>query len=191
MLKLFHYIYIATILFMAISCHNPDIFPHHKDKYKTYLIKEGDHFCGHMIGSVHEDILDFDAIFDESAIYNIGTDYVQSDINKLLGFTDCGGGVHDNSARFGWRWFNGRLEIIAYCYRNGVRDDEYLTTVAFNEENNYKLYIQDDNYVFEVKGNVVSMPRKCNSSGKKYLLYPYFGGEQPAPHDIKIKIRVH
>jgi hypothetical protein len=176
---------------VAISCHNPDILPHNKDKFKTYFIKEGNHYCGHMIGSTEEDILDFDAIFDESSIYNIGPDYDQSDINKLLGFTDCGAGVHANSARIGWRWFNGRLEILAYCYKDGIRDDEYITSVNFNEENNYKIYIQDDQYVFDVNGHVVSMPRSCNTSGKKYLLYPYFGGAKSAPHDIKIKIRLH
>ncbi|HXA01627.1 MAG TPA: hypothetical protein VNW99_06545, partial [Cytophagaceae bacterium] len=97
----------------------------------------------------------------------------------------------NNSARFGWRWFNGRLEILAYVYKNGERDDEYITSVGFNEENNYKLYIQDDKYVFLVNGYEVSMPRSCNTSEKKYLLYPYFGGEFTAPHDIKIKIRLH
>jgi hypothetical protein len=191
MFKFFIYPLLTSLVFVAISCHNPDILPHNKDKFKTYLIKKGDHYCGHSLGSVDEVIIDFDAIFDESAIYNIGPDYDQSNINKLLGFTDCGAGVHENSARFGWRWYNGKLEILAYCYKNGARVDEYITSVNFNEENNYKLYIQDDKYIFLVNNNEVSMPRSCSSNEKKYLLYPYFGGAFSAPHDIKIKIRLH
>jgi hypothetical protein len=191
MLKFFSYIVFFLIFLVSASCHNPDILPRNKDKFKTYLIKEGKHHCSHLIKATDEEILDFDAVFNESARYYIGGDYEQSNINKLLGFTDCGPGVHDNSARFGWRWFNDRLEILAYCYIEGVRHEEFLTTVEFNEENNYKLYIQDDKYVFQVNGHVASIQRSCTGSRKKYYLYPYFGGQKPAPHDIEIKIRVH
>jgi hypothetical protein len=176
---------------VLVACHNPDVLPHNKDKFKTYLIKEGKHFSSHLIKATEEEILDFDAIFDESAKYYIGDSYEQSNINKLLGFTDCGSGVHDNSARFGWRWFNDKLEILAYCYIEGVRQEEFLTSVNFNEENNYKLYIQDDKYVFQVNDHIAFIPRSCTSSEKKYYLYPYFGGAIAAPHDIKIKIRIH
>jgi hypothetical protein len=183
---------LVCALFLTGSCHNPDILPHNKDNFKTYLIPEGKHYCGHTMKATKEEILDFDAIFDESARYHIGDKaYGQSNINKLLGFTDCGTGVHNNSARFGWRWYNERLEILAYCYIDGERKDEFMCHVNLNEENNYKLYIQGDKYVFQVNEHVTSITRSCEGSDRKYYLYPYFGGKISAPHDIKIKVRIH
>jgi hypothetical protein len=187
----YHIVVFLIIILAAVSCHNPDVLPHRKAHYKTYLIKEGHHFSSHLVKTTQEEILDFDAIFDESAQYYIGTDYEQSNINKLIGFTDCGPGVHDNSARFGWRWFNNKIEILAYCYVDGARHEEFLTNVNFNEENNYKLYIQENQYVFECNGHVTSIHRSCTTSDKRYYLYPYFGGQIAAPHDISIKIRMH
>ena len=33
------------------------------------------------------------------------------------------------------------------------------------------------------------IPRACDMNYKRYYLYPYFGGDEVAPHTIKIKIK--
>ena len=47
----------------------------------------------------------------------------------------------------------------------------------------------DDSYLFIVDGISVIMDRsnKCNR-GVYYMLYPYFGGDEKAPHEIDITI---
>mgnify|MGYP000486176078 CR=1 FL=1 len=42
-------------------------------------------------------------------------------------------------------------------------------------------------YIFDVNGKKVETKRSCNIE-EYYLLYPYFGGDETAPHRIKIKI---
>jgi hypothetical protein len=188
--KISSYILIASTLLLAVSCHNPDIFPHNKNKFKEYIIKKGHHYCGHTTHFTKEDFLQFDAIFDQSAEYYLDDDYYQSDINKLFGFTDCGSTVHENSVRFGWRWYNGRLEIFAYCYNEGDRNYQYITSVNLDQEYNYKIFLDEHKYIFSVNNEIVEMPRGCAETHNKNYLYPYFGGEVKAPHDITIKIRV-
>jgi hypothetical protein len=190
MKKIIFYFLVFIAGSQLISCHNPDLLPHDPHNFKTYFIKKGNHFASHTFHFFRDDVLEFSAKFDESAIYDLGSDYEQSDINKLFGFIDCGGGVHINSARFGWRWYSNRLEIFAYCYNNGVRQDQYITSVSLNQEYRYKITVSSSSYVFDLNGLRVVMPRGCNESYKKEYLYPYFGGTQPAPHNIKIKIKV-
>ncbi|MFL5730882.1 MAG: hypothetical protein ACJ75J_15445, partial [Cytophagaceae bacterium] len=57
------FILLAPIFLLAVSCHNPDILPHNKHKFKSYTIKEGKHYCGHTIKTLDQNIIDFDAIF--------------------------------------------------------------------------------------------------------------------------------
>jgi hypothetical protein len=184
------YVLVVASIIPLSSCHNPDLFPHDPRKFKTYFIKKGNHYCSHTFHFFRDDVMEFAAEFDESAIYDHGSDYEQSDINKLFGFVDCGSAVHVNSARFGWRWYNNRLEIFAYCYNNGVRMDKYMTAIRIGQVYVYKITATSTYYVFEVDGVSVVIPRGCNESYKKEYLYPYFGGTLPAPHDISIKIKV-
>lgn len=191
--KYLNYFLFAFMVCLGLSinsCDNPDLFPHNPHEFKTYVIKKGDHFSRHTFRFFRDDVMEFAAQFDESAIYDLGSDYEQSDINKLFGFIDCGSAVHENSARFGWRWYSNRLEIFAYCYYNGIRMDKYITSVNIGQEYTYKITATSSYYVFELDGLNVVMPRGCDESYKKEFLYPYFGGTQVAPHDIKVKIKV-
>ncbi|MEQ9006908.1 MAG: hypothetical protein RLP12_03425, partial [Ekhidna sp.] len=140
--------------------------------------------------SLQSKTLSFSAIFDHTAIYEAGTTENQHDIHKLMGFSDCNSTHHDNSARFGWRWLEGKLEIHAYVYVGGERITEYIGDVELNQPSDYQLQITDDHYVFYLQGyDPVRIKREapCNK-GLYYMLYPYFGGDEVAPHDILIQI---
>jgi hypothetical protein len=39
-----------------------------------------------------------------------------------------------------------------------------------------------------VNGKTLFLPRHCSGTYRRYRLYPYFGGDEVAPHDITIKI---
>lgn len=159
-------------------------------EYTTYLIRKGQHSTtSSSFKSLRTKSLVFDAIFDNSAIYTSIDPVNQADINKLYGLADCGTEHQTNSARFGWRWFNNSLQLFAYVYYNRIRASEYITTIDLNKAYRYELVLDGYNYIFRVNGQEVIMPRGCSGTGLGYQLYPYFGGDEVAPHDITIKIR--
>ena len=133
--------------------------------------------------------LEFDAIFDQSAIYKIEPSN-QTDINKLAGFSDCNSYLehHTNSARFGWNWTDS-LNIYAYCYVRGRASHKYITSVNLNKVYRYRIYKCASKYLFCLNGKSVWMERN-NKEGSGYTLFPYFGGQSKSPHDIKIKLLI-
>ncbi|QNF35248.1 hypothetical protein HUW51_21940 [Adhaeribacter swui] len=159
------------------------------DNFTSYVIPENNHFTSNNIGLVTSNKLKFIVKFDESAEYTTRDKANQADINKLYGFSDCGTDHQSNSARFGWRWYNNRLEILAYTYKDQVRADKFITTVDFNKEYEYELEAQDSKYIFKLDGKTVEMERGCNGNTSKYKLFPYFGGDETAPHAITIQIK--
>lgn len=161
-----------------------------EDPYTTYLLPEGSHGETWRLETLQADYARFEIVFDESAQYTTVDPVNQHDINKLVGFSDCNSQHHVNSARFGWRWLDGQLEIHAYTYMDEVRMSEYIGTVTLNESHQYRLSMTDDTYVFQLDDlPVVEMPRsKPCDKGIYYMMWPYFGGDEVAPHDIEIKI---
>lgn len=159
------------------------------DHVKTYTIKEGDHYSTYEVSNYSGDNLKFSAIFDESAIYTSEIEENQHDINKLYGFSDCKSHHHQNSARFGWRWYRDRIEIMAYTYVEGERQSKFVGVAQMHKSHNYGIRIVDDKYIFSFDDVAVEMPRGCEDEVKlKYRLFPYFGGDEVAPHDITIFI---
>jgi hypothetical protein len=61
--------------------------------------------------------------------------------------------------------------------------------VELNKAYTYEIQLQDNKYMFLLNGNTVELPRHCSGKGEGYQLYPYFGGDEVAPHDITIKIK--
>jgi len=158
--------------------------------YKVYKIKEGQHRSSVCIKTLAHHTLMFEAIFDGSAVYTTSDPVNQHDINKLYGFSECNQRHHKNSARFGWRWLNGNLEIHAYVYNDGERSSQFITNVSLNKSYKYSIEMYDDYYVFRVDNESIKMTRTNNcDTGLFYMLFPYFGGDEKAPHEIKIQIR--
>ncbi len=153
----------------------------------TYIIPEGSHYSTHEFFTyVSDDTLSFSFRFDESAIYDIGSD--QSDINKLFGFAEGSAqNIHTWSARFGWRWYNDQLEILAYAYIDGVRESELLGTLEIGESGTGTITSEDDRYIFTYEDATVVIPKTTPfHSSKKFLSYPYFGGNIAAQHEVTV-----
>ncbi|MEP1094102.1 MAG: hypothetical protein ABJG78_03280 [Cyclobacteriaceae bacterium] len=188
--RIFHLILkltIAATLFALTSCERE-----YNEPYENFTLPEGKHDKGIKAQSLQSSTLRFEAIFDQSAIYQTQIVENQHDINKLLGFSDCNSFHHGNSARLGWRWLDGQLEIHAYAYVNGERIIEFVGTVALDMSNSYQIKMTDDAYIFYLEGfDPVEIKRgnHCDK-GLYYMLFPYFGGDEVAPHDILIQIRI-
>ncbi|GAB3260657.1 hypothetical protein GCM10027347_25120 [Larkinella harenae] len=157
----------------------------------VYRIKAGSHYSDNSsFAYISKTTLSFSVLFDNSAIYKSKLAENQYDINKLYGFSDCDSQHNTSSARFGWNWRDDSLRIHAYCYRNGIRIAEELGTLELNRPENLQLSIVGSNYVFTFKGKETIIARGCTAvqSSTRYRLYPYFGGDEAAPHTITISI---
>lgn len=156
-----------------------------------YRIRAGQQYCDQSaLVFTPKTTLSFSATFDNSAIYTSQSPENQNDINKLYGFSDCNTHHSIASARFGWNWRDNALRIYAYCYRNGERVSQELGVALLNTAYDYQLSIVGGNYVFTFQGQQTVIARGCMlvESTQRYLLYPYFGGDEVAPHDITIAI---
>lgn len=161
-------------------------------EYVQYTIKKGDQYCDkNGFLAVNYSELSFKVKFDSSAIYTTADPANQKDVNKLFGFSDNNADHHVFSARFGWRWSNNALRLFAYTYNNSTLSLKEMGTVAIGSEATCSIKVTNDNYIFTLnKGAAFTMPRSSKTpAGAGYQLFPYFGGNETAPHDIKICIK--
>jgi len=167
--------------------------------FKTYTIKQGAHYCDqNAIRAVSGTSMNFVAKFDSTAIYPaVITDYNHAyDANKLWGFSE-GFNNQYNSARIGWRWLNGQLQLLAYVYVKGTLlrdpisyDPPIIKSVQIGSEVNCSIAVSGSKYVFTVDGVTVQTARGTTASSYSgYQQYPYFGGNLTAPHLINIYIK--
>ena len=161
------------------------------DDYVEYTIKKGQFYADqNPFRPVDTDEIKFKVKFDSSAIYNTVDPQNQFDINKLYGFSDNNEHHQKYSARFGWRWSDNALRIFTYVYNNGVVSYSELTEAAIGAELSCGLKATATEYIFTIGDVVKKMPRESKTpKAKGYTLYPYFGGTEPAPHNVKIWIK--
>jgi hypothetical protein len=159
-------------------------------QYITYTIQQGNHFCDQStLKSVRTSEMKFMVVFDASAVYTTTNPVNQYDINKLWGFSE-GFDNQYNSARFGWNWYNNALHLHAYVYNRGTRINQEIAVVPIGTEISCSIKVSGSSYVFAVNGTSITMSRGLStSSASGYQQYPYFGGDEVAPHKISIKIR--
>ena len=159
--------------------------------FMKYTIPAGSQYCdqtSYVPTSCSE--LSFTVKFDSSAIYKTTDPVNQEDINKLIGFSDNNSDHHSFSARFGWRWSNNALRLFGYTYNNGLREYKELGTIDIGAESNCSIKVAGNHYLFILNGHLDSMTRSSTSSPAiGYKLFPYFGGDEMAPHEISIWIR--
>lgn len=182
---------LLTLLFCLFLACNEEIEVDPDTGFEIYTIGSGQHssivrtepFAGNGISVIVK--------FDDSAIYTLQDPGNQADINKLIGFSDCGQHHQSESARFGWRWYEDELQILAYVYSDGNLTWELMGAIALNEEVTLELSKNEDQYVFTGTGlqtTTVSRTASCES-GENYWLWPYFGGDEPAPHTVRVELK--
>ena len=159
--------------------------------YTTYLIRKGNNFSdqtGFRSVTVNG-TMNFMARFDQSAIYTTIDPVNQYDINKLWGFSE-GFSNSFNSARVGWAYNDGALRLYGYVYAKGVRYSREITTVAIGSDITCSIRLNGSSYVITANGVSVTLPRGTTTTRASGLQqYPYFGGDERAPQDIRIQVR--
>ena len=172
------------ILLAFLGCKKID-----EDGFKTYRIKKGKHRSGIKVKRDWASTINFQVIFNESARYTSVDPVNQADINKLYGISDCGEHHLKSSIRIGWRWYNDRLELHWFKHQFGEFSFGKIKSVELNEIINCTIELDEDKYIISVDGVTKETPRSCGLNYQKYYLYPYFGGDETAPHDITIRIK--
>lgn len=156
---------------------------------KKYVIEKGEHDCkGLHFGITFKKKVKVRAKFTASCLYDLKTND-NYDINKLFGFSTTYY-HHNQSARIGWRCVDGEtIQIVTYTYNHGERMAASVLATVKPEET-FECSIEDIEsayvYVFYGKGysHTVRVPKQPDKVWFKYLLWPYFGGNIPAPHDM-------
>ena len=158
--------------------------------YTTYLIRTGQHYSDtRPLKYVTVTEMKFFAKFDQSAIYQAVIPENQYDINKLWGFSE-GFNNQYNSARMGWGYSNGAIRLYGYVYSKGVRYSKEITTVLPGQENSCSIKISGSTYIISANGVSVTLPRGTTATkASGFQQYPYFGGNEVAPHNISIFIK--
>jgi hypothetical protein len=156
------------------------------DGYIPFLIKKGSHKSSHSLCYTDKKSVSFFIEFDGSCVYQTVDAENQSDVNKLIGISDGFSHVR-NSARFGWRYLDGKLELLGYTHFDGKFDFQKICDIEIGREYQCKIEIGEE-YFFSVEEKSISMKRFPKSSGFNYYLWPYFGGNETAPHDITIRV---
>ena len=168
---------------------------------KEYIIKKGKHRAnGFNFGIIFKKSIRFRCKFDESCLYDLGnTD--NFDINKLYGFSTTY--FHQKqSGRVGWRCIDKKnIQLLSYSYNDSNRsleDSELLGEVKPNELFECKITDYEDHYLYEKKkkknGRFQITSHAIDKKQKDwflfhYILFPYFGGNNPAIHDMKIYLK--
>lgn len=182
---------ICLFLVMGLLGCNETIDVDPETGFEIFTISQGQHSSIVRTEPFEGSGIQVTILFDESAVYTLQAANNQADINKLVGFSDCNQHHQSESARFGWRWFEDELQILAYVYAQGNLTWELMGAIALNEEVSLTINIEQDRYLFSGDGlETVSVTRTANcATGENYWLWPYFGGDESAPHNVKIQMK--
>lgn len=160
-------------------------------EFMKFTIPAGQHNATYNpLTPVSYEELKFVVKFDSTAIYTNADTANQRDVNKLYGFADNNDHHNNFSARFGWRWKDNELHLFAYRYNNAVRTIDDLGKVDIGKEHNCSIRVAGNQYIFTLNGVQTQWPRASTTpKSVGYKLFPFFGGDEVAPHTIYIWIK--
>lgn len=163
---------------------------------RIFKVAQGDHFSTPLLTKVFVGTsMSMTVIFDETAKYEFSPQFAsdQTDNNKLYGFADCATSHMQNSARFGWFSLNNQLVVTAFTHRGGKFYFQIIKEIETNRPYEASIDISADKkkYIYTFDGARVEVERGCEADKAiGYHLQPYFGGQQTAPHDVYITVKV-
>lgn len=168
--------YILLILLLT-SCHKV----WKPRQHEVYTISKGQHECNERsLAYLNSPFLTLQFTPDESWYYEPQYD---KHWNKLGGISS--NQIHQNSIRIAWRCTLEEIKLAIYEYRDGER---VITELGSIDDGWWSIIIEMDK-------NRVVFREKYFETGtheeKGWLCYPYFGGKEPAPHDMIFKINFH
>lgn len=160
---------------------------------KKYTIKEGQHRSGYYFAP-HFGVerVAWDFMFNENCLYKHKP---EMGINKLCGLSF--GFHHNYSVRIGWTTRERRIELYSYMYCGGVRFIHYLGIVDIAKIYTSSIFLCRNHFYVVIKELYndsidcleCSIFKRFDHNRCGYYLFPYFGGQEPAPHDMNIYLK--
>ncbi len=160
--------------------------------FRIYTIPEGEHSSGTFFNHPDNSRIEFKFMLDESAIYQTEIPENQYDVNKIYGFSDFGKIHQKYSIRLGWRYIDGKIELCWLRHEEGRHSSAKIRNIEINEIYNAVINITTFNYQIVIDDDTTLVRRRPDGYWgliRRYYLYPYFGGNEYAPHDINIRIK--
>lgn len=170
---------------------------------RFYEIKKGNHYCSmsvfEKIGAIGWKVktMDLKFSFRSECWWAPPRNTDDLDLNKLAGI-GFGPNHHNNSVRLAWvpDFDNqGVIKIFGYTYdeKNEGPKFEYLFIKSVNvlEPCTGKIESRDGAYFLTVNGTTVQMANQKADPNLCFRLYPYFGGNNTAPHDMTIELEMN
>lgn len=114
----------------------------------------------------------------------------QKDANKIFGLSD-GFHHHRNSIRIGYRYLENRIELLSYRYNDGEHFTSIMGYINIDEEFDIKIVISDKYYI--TFKNVTFEYKRTSKwwFPLRYVLFPYFGGQEVSKNDLKFEINIY
>lgn len=177
---------------------------------ELYTIKQGNHYASGINVKLHSGLgkLSFSITPDENCLYDLKNNN-NYDINKFYGIT-WGLDPGNNSFRIGWNCHkqNGLIQWFYYIHNHGIRTpapgDPYDKTLLFEAPAGIE---QKFDILFDKSTNRIIIdtpitPLRQDIYSNSYFNfqnvptwgrynYPYFGGDQTAPHYMTTIIKNH
>lgn len=153
-------------------------------------IKEGKHYSNRILPAFRCKTLSGKVKLLGDFSYQISSKD-QLDTNKLIGLSDSYH-HHRNSIRFGWRWNNkvNKLEILYTLYRNSNRFIEHICFIETFKEYDFEIAISDDKYLLWFGDKYLEVYRNSNWFLPRYVLFPFFGGDEVAPKEFEFEFEL-
>ena len=198
-LAIFGFLTLFTVTMLGIAVHNifyPGEFAGKNGR--IYLIPQGKHSSNNRWPRLYFFRRDkYFAVtrsfrFTPTCFYRFGNenDY---DVNKLFGFTTKLTSPMDTSFRFGWNNETGEktVSIHAFWHIDNAMRSQYMGEVEIEKSYRFRItkgFAFVDFSVIDEDGNTI-LAHHCPYIMKSkfsfgYRLFPYFGGNEVAPHDI-------
>lgn len=171
--------------------------------FKNFRIKKGRHRSISYLEYLFKFPITKRKVFNYNLMFTSFCYYTEKDLKNKINFRDINKAVgvgslfhfhHNESVRFGWRpsLTKNYISLFVYGYVNGNR--YYIFLEDFPVNKTIKATIDIKNYCVTVsskdKDRVIDINKtkfkKLIKTPFLYKLYPYFGGDEKAPHDIII-----
>ena len=176
------------ILLLLVSCSKEvDDFG-----FRVYTIPAGEHSSGSFLNHPDNSRISFQFVLDNSAYYETEIPENQYDVNKIYGMSDFGLRHQKYSIRLGWRYINNELQLCWLRHEEGRHSSATIRAIEPGVIYNATIDIKTFFYVIVIDNDTTMVRRRPEGNWglvRRYYLYPYFGGNEYAPHDITIKIK--
>ncbi|MEO6901528.1 MAG: hypothetical protein ABI241_00410 [Bacteroidia bacterium] len=170
-----------------------DKIPVDRGTMERYTIYKKFHYSYHSI-------VRFDGIegfnsnfqFNSNCRYDLGNQN-QGDINKLFGCS-FGSDNHYNSVRVGWNYniSTDMIDLWYYAYERGIPTHIKIGSTNIDQYNDIQIYFDysTNRVLLFLQSSTTGIARAYDyifpSERWGYYQYPYFGGDEKAPHRMDI-----